>query len=492
MASADNSVELLTSLLDAVRNDDVQRFKFLLSTHPEILDLAAKNWPEHPLIAVSKMRSFSVVEEIRIQKPEFARLKDDKDCHALLHWSCVRGDAEMVKVLVDLDSQLCCVCLTELSMIPLQTAVIHGRLNVIRELLRACPESLETLTSLKESALHLAAKFHQPEAFVFLLRELKLDQKHLLYGLDSRGCSAIEIANWNLIPEGYIPVENRDSDNGCNLHEAVRREGLDSESEESDESEAEESDEQQPNFHSESHLIISDDYVNNGPVLEAITLDELQRFPNEIRGCNSRCWLLEKRKFMLIFPAILLGLGFSSTVILPYFFPREKSIPNNQVVFQFRDIVTRHLPPVFYIVTLITIVLTTSSINLTMLLFSLPFGSLLSLCGISTFALYVLLTYCIMPRFFVRIGSHDISSFQVMWTLALGLVFLVAVIFLLVKYCFHKPILRMKNLLTLALSFLCNFRLKVVLSYLWLRLKQHIQRRISYNIITSHATIQLQ
>ncbi|KAK0598844.1 hypothetical protein LWI29_038548 [Acer saccharum] len=492
MASADNSVELLTSLLDAVRNDDVQRFKFLLSTHPEILDLAAKNWPEHPLIAVSKMRSFGVVEEIRIQKPEFARLKDDKDCHALLHWSCVRGDAEMVKVLVDLDSQLCCVCLTELSMIPLQTAVIHGRLDVIRELLRACPESLETLTSLKESALHLAAKFHQPEAFVFLLRELKLDQKHLLYGLDSRGCSAIEIANWNLIPEGYIPVENRDSDNGCNLHEAVRREGLDSESEESDESEAEESDEQQPNFHSESHLIISDDYVNNGPVLEAITLDELQRFPNEIRGCNSRCWLLEKRKFMLIFPAILLGLGFSSTVILPYFFPREKSIPNNQVVFQFRDIVTRHLPPVFYIVTLITIVLTTSSINLTMLLFSLPFGSLLSLCGISTFALYVLLTYCIMPRFFVRIGSHDVSSFQVMWTLALGLVFLVAVIFLLVKYCFHKPILRMKNLLTLALSFLCNFRLKVVLSYLWLRLKQHIQRRISYNIITSHATIQLQ
>ncbi|TXG70559.1 hypothetical protein EZV62_005494 [Acer yangbiense] len=466
MDSADNSVVSLKSLLDAVRNDDVQRLKFLLSINPGILDLAAKNWPENPLIAVCKLRSFGAVEEIRIRKPELARLKDDGDCCDLLHWSCVRGDAEMVKVLVGLDSQLCCVCLTELSMIPLQTAVIHGRLDVIRELLRARPESLEAVTSLNETVFHLAAKFHQPEALMFLLKEVKPNQRHLLYVVDCEGFS--------------VPTENNPFSD-----ETVGHEQLDSVSEDNGQ--------QQPNFHSESHLIISDDFVNNHPVLEVITFDELQRFQNEmIRGCNSRRWLLKNRKFMLIFPAILLGLGFSSTVILPYFFPREKSIPNNQVVFQFRDIVTRHLPPVFYIMTLITIVLTTSSINLTMLLFSLPFGSLLFLCGISTFALYVLLTYCIMPRFFVRIGSHDVSSFQVMWTLALGLLFLVAVIFLLAKYCFHKPILWMKNLLTLALSFLCNFRLKVVLSYLLLRLKQHIQRRISYNIITSHATIQLQ
>ncbi|KAK2653402.1 hypothetical protein Ddye_013258 [Dipteronia dyeriana] len=502
MASADNSVVSLKSLLDAVRNNDVQRFKFLFSINPAILDLAAKNWPENPLIAVCKLRSFGVVEEIRIRKPEFARLKDDGDCCDLLHWSCVRGDAEMVKVLVGLDSQLCCVCLTELSMIPLQTAVIHGRLDVMRELLRARPESLEAVTSLNETVFHLAAKFHQPEALMFLLKEVKPNQGHLLYVVDCEGFSVPTIATENPFTDETVGHEQHDSeseDNGqqqpnffdvfvknhpVQEYETVGHEQLDSESEDN------------------GQLIISDDSVSNHPVLEVITFDELQRLQNGIRGCNSRRWLLKKRKFMLIFPAILLGLGFCSTVILPYFFPREKSIPDNQVVFQFRDIVTRHLPPVFYIMTLITIVLTTSSIKLTMLLFSLPFGGLLFLCGISTFALYVLLSYCIMPRFFVRIGSHDVSSFQVMWALALGLVFLVAVIFLLVKYCFHKPILRMKNLLTLvlsdlcfrftaALSFLC-FRLKVVLSYLWLRLKQHIQRRISYNIIMSHATIQLQ
>ncbi|KAK1575031.1 hypothetical protein Q3G72_002003 [Acer saccharum] len=492
MASADNSIVLLRSLRDAVRYDDFQGLRFLHSTNPEILDLAVKNWPENPLIAACKLRSFRVVEEIRIRKPELARLKDDGDCCDLLHWSCVRGDVEMVKVLVGLDSQLCFVHVSMLSMIPLHIAVNHGHLNVIRELLRARPESLETLTSLKESALHLAAKTRQSDAFAFLLKEVTADQIHLLYGLDSEGSSALEIATVNNLctEDGQLLLVNFDSENSSNLHEAVEREELGTESEDIN-------GEQQTNFNSESHLI-----MNNHPVLEAINFDELERFSNGIRGCNSRWWLLWKRIFMLIFPAILLGLGFSSTVILPYFFPREKSIPNNQVVFQFRDIVNRHLPPVFYIMTWITIVITTSSINLTMLLLSLPFGSLLFLCGISTFALYVLLTYCIMPKFFVRIISHDVSSFQVMWILALGLVFLVAVIFLLVKYCFHKPILRMKNLLTLvlsdlrfrftvALSFLC-FRLKVVLSYLWLRLKQHIQRRISYNIIRSHVTIQVQ
>ncbi|KAI9160828.1 hypothetical protein LWI28_011866 [Acer negundo] len=401
MTSTDNSVVLLRSLLDAVRNDDDERLKFLLSTTPEILDLAVKNWPENPLIAACKLRSFRVVEEIRIRKPELARLKDDGDCCDLLHWSCVRGDVEMVK-------------------------------------------SLETLTSLKESALHLAAKNHQNDAFAFLLKEVKPDQIHLLYGLDSEGSSALEIATVNNIytEEGQLLLVNCDLENSHKLHEAVEREELGTESEDIN-------DEQQTNFNSEFHLI-------------DITFDEQERFSNRIRGCNSRWWLLGKRKLMLIFPAILLGLSFSSTVILPYFFPGEKSITNNQVVFQFRDIVTILLTPVFYIMTLNTIVLTISSVSLTMLLFSHPLGSLLFLCGISTFALYVLLTYRTMPIFFVRIGSRYVSSFQVMWTLALGLVFLVAVIYL-VKYCLNKLILSMRKLsdqrfrFTAALSFLYIF-----------------------------------
>ncbi|KAI9160097.1 hypothetical protein LWI28_005065 [Acer negundo] len=195
---------VLSSLYDAIENEDIQTLKSLLSNNPEILDLAAKNWPKNPLILAWKLRKFLVIAEIGIWKPEFA-VEKMQDGFTILHLACIRGDVEMVRALVRLDYQLCHLKDERHSMTPLQLAVKHGHGEVIREILLPCPESIEKLTSQKETVFHLASNKHQSDAFEVLLDEaMKLNQQQLLRQTDRHGNTALHIAVSNqLIRVGW-------------------------------------------------------------------------------------------------------------------------------------------------------------------------------------------------------------------------------------------------------------------------------------------------
>ncbi|KAI9162236.1 hypothetical protein LWI28_025206 [Acer negundo] len=157
---------------------------------------------------------------------------------------------------------------------------------------------------------------------------------------------------------------------------------------------------------------------------EAHVFEQPQKFHNRRWGSTSRSrlWLLETKNILLVVLTIFVGLAFTVTCGIPTSFPREKYIASG-VVFQFEDVISAELPLVFYIMAFISILLTISTGFFTALLYSLPCGNLLVLSGVSTFNLYVILAYYIMPKFFVRIGSHDVSSFPMMWSLALGFIF---------------------------------------------------------------------
>ncbi|KAK2653403.1 hypothetical protein Ddye_013259 [Dipteronia dyeriana] len=155
---------VLLSLFNAIENEDIQTLKSLLSDNPEILDLAAKNWPQNPLILAWKLRKFLVIKEIGIWKPEFA-VEKMQEGFTILHLACIKGDVDMVRALVRLDSQLCLLKDDCHSMTLLQLVVKHDHGDVKREILLSCPYSIEKLTSRKETVFHLATIKHQSDAF---------------------------------------------------------------------------------------------------------------------------------------------------------------------------------------------------------------------------------------------------------------------------------------------------------------------------------------
>ncbi|KAK1575966.1 hypothetical protein Q3G72_009775 [Acer saccharum] len=94
-------------------------------------------------------------------------------------------------------------------------------------------------------------------------------------------------------------------------------------------------------------------------------------------------WLKEKRDVLLVILAIFIGVVFTVSSALPTYFPK---------------------------------------------------GYLLFLSGIAIFFLYILLADYIMPEFFIKLGSHEISSYRLMWILALSYIFAGTLLLLVGKY----------------------------------------------------------
>lgn len=79
--------------------------------------------------------------------------------------------------------------------IPLHIATKKGDLQTIEMLIKACPKSLSAITPLKETALHLALKHDQVDAFEVLLKSiLGFCDYNILEMKDSDGNNVLHIA----------------------------------------------------------------------------------------------------------------------------------------------------------------------------------------------------------------------------------------------------------------------------------------------------------
>ncbi|KAK0595137.1 hypothetical protein LWI29_003897 [Acer saccharum] len=413
MSISEDSLPSFSSLSDAIKEDDIGSLKSILSTKPEILELAAQIWPEDPFVLAYNSKSLHVIEEIGTRKPEFARMKY-QDGNTTLHLACATGDDEMVRVLVRIDSKLCYVR-NNLSMTPLHTAVRHGQGDVVRELISACPKSLGIRTSQMETAFHVAVKNNKCDAFKVLLEEAeKIGKENLLKKKDHQGDSVLHVAVSNeLVPivkmlvvyysssrTGLLELVNSTNKKGhtaldlCNMSSSVSADWI--------------------------HRIL----IKHGAT-ESNTLRKSE-------SSTSSMWLTEKREVLLVILAIFIGVVFTVSSALPTYFPKDKI--NVSEPFQFEAVASGRLPLVFYFLVCLTVTLTISACFLTVLLYKLPFGYLLFLSGIAIFFLYILLANYIMPEFFIKLGSHDISSYHLMWILALSYIFAGTLLLLVGKY----------------------------------------------------------
>ncbi|XP_040931847.1 ankyrin repeat-containing protein BDA1-like [Gossypium hirsutum] len=82
--------------------------------------------------------------------------------------------------------------------VPLHCAALKGRVDVVKELVWACPESLKQVTACGETPLHLAAKSNQIEAARVLIEEIRrLQMMEILNWKDTEGNTVLHQATFN-------------------------------------------------------------------------------------------------------------------------------------------------------------------------------------------------------------------------------------------------------------------------------------------------------
>ncbi|KAG7534246.1 Ankyrin repeat [Arabidopsis thaliana x Arabidopsis arenosa] len=78
-------------------------------------------------------------------------------------------------------------------MTPLHCAAMKGSIEILREYLDKSPSSFYSVTEgKKETVFHLAAKYKNNEAFIFMAKSAKLG--HILYQLDAEGNNVLHVA----------------------------------------------------------------------------------------------------------------------------------------------------------------------------------------------------------------------------------------------------------------------------------------------------------
>ncbi|TXG70566.1 hypothetical protein EZV62_005501 [Acer yangbiense] len=417
MAASNNS-SVSSKLLDAIKNDDMEACQSLISANPKVFDLAV--WPENPLILACKLRRFAFILVIGNIKPELA-LQKIQHGTTVLHLSCIYGDDEMVRALLDLrvniDRPLCYEKDDDFLMIPLQFAVVHGRVDVILLLLSAFPDSITELNSEKQTVFHLATEYCVPDAFRVLVGEAKkLNREYLLDEEDCHGNTVLHIA----IVKMCLPDQLSSTTSGHDFPIRVNTKNM------SDETALDLCDKIPDPDHEtrqiESTLreaIRREVSLSNDPGVH-------HRHPK--RGSSTSTTIpswrtLETKNVLLVVLAIFITLAFTLTCSLPTFFPKEYMLAID-LEFELKDLLYAKLPLIFYIMSFTTVLLTTSTCILSVLLYSLPCGTLMLLGGFVTFILYLLLAYFVMPKFSVRVGSQrHLPSYYLMLILALGVIF---------------------------------------------------------------------
>ncbi|KAA8515824.1 hypothetical protein F0562_018565 [Nyssa sinensis] len=181
-------------LFEAAWTGNVEYLLQLMKDDPCILSAAALAGAETPLHIACMAGHLSFAKVVMKLRQEFAG-ELNQDGFSPLHIASANGYVEMVKELLKADHNLCLVKGRQ-RRIPLHSAAIKGRVDVIRELLSASGDSIAEVTARGETALHLAVKNNQFEAFKVLAEHLKQfsKEKDVLNKKDEHGNTILHLA----------------------------------------------------------------------------------------------------------------------------------------------------------------------------------------------------------------------------------------------------------------------------------------------------------
>ncbi|KAJ0963709.1 hypothetical protein J5N97_028831 [Dioscorea zingiberensis] len=91
-----------------------------------------------------------------------------------MHLASAHGHLSIVKLLISKVGSHLCLLKDKDGRLPVHTAAIKGRINILEELINASPESARALTYQKESVLHLAVQFNSFETLEYLVEKLRV------------------------------------------------------------------------------------------------------------------------------------------------------------------------------------------------------------------------------------------------------------------------------------------------------------------------------
>ncbi|OVA19805.1 Ankyrin repeat [Macleaya cordata] len=125
-------------------------------------------------------------------KPEFAG-ELNQNGFGPIHLASANGYLEIVKELLMVNRDHCRLKSRD-KRTPLHYAAIKGRIEVINELVFCCEDSVEDVTIRGETALHLAVKNNQFEAFRFIVERVRqLNKEDILNKKDQEGNTVVEL-----------------------------------------------------------------------------------------------------------------------------------------------------------------------------------------------------------------------------------------------------------------------------------------------------------
>ncbi|KAJ9164018.1 hypothetical protein P3X46_023636 [Hevea brasiliensis] len=381
--------------LDAVKRDDVNSVSKFLSIHPDFFDVSSTTWQENPLQVACNHGSHRVAKVIGKWYPQFARFKNREGCTAL-HLASSKGDLPIVKVLLEIDSEVC-LKKNKLSMNPLHIAIRNGHDEVIGALIAACPQSIGTVTSQRDTVLLLAAKHFRLNAFVVLLKEIQnREQDHLLHRKDREGNNVLHIAVSNKFVEIVKLLLPLNSTSRALVRvNSLNKKGL------------------------TALDLCYQSCVN-------ITTQDIGRILREAGALEGRSLpvgahvikeTIETKNVILVVLGVVTGAAFTTVCNLPSPFLKDHHAEGR--VFHSGDMVAGQLPPIFYLMVFNTAILLVCMCGIAVLLWSLPFRPVVLFVTITVGIVYALLVSNIVPKFLFRAGTHSILSSHLVGLLAI-------------------------------------------------------------------------
>ncbi|XP_056159845.1 ankyrin repeat-containing protein BDA1-like [Syzygium oleosum] len=181
----------------AIANDDVNAVHNLIVEEPELLDRVSEDpFPNTPLHLAAAAGKTQVAMEMAILKPSFAR-KLNPEGYSPMHLALQHKHYHSVRALMTLDPKLIRVRgrfgITPLHYVAEKEG--NNELELLAEFLFICKSSIEDLTSRCETAVHVAVKHRNLEAFKVLFGWLKrLNLTEILNWKDEDGNTVLDIA----------------------------------------------------------------------------------------------------------------------------------------------------------------------------------------------------------------------------------------------------------------------------------------------------------
>ncbi|KAF7848322.1 hypothetical protein BT93_L2097 [Corymbia citriodora subsp. variegata] len=184
-------------LRQAIENDDVDALHRLIVEDRNLLERVSEDpFPNTPLHDAATHGKIQVAMEVAILKPSVAR-KLNPEGYSPMHLALQNGHYQIVRALMTLDPELIRVRgrrgITPLHHVAAKVG--DNELELLAEFLSTCRLSIEDLTSQCETAVHVAVKKHNFEAFKVLFGWLvRVHLTRILDWKDQDGNTVLHIA----------------------------------------------------------------------------------------------------------------------------------------------------------------------------------------------------------------------------------------------------------------------------------------------------------